>query len=67
MALSLESCACSCVCWGLVMTGDRVTISAGLVGESNEVELVVVLLVVVTVVVQFGRVPALLLVEAGGL
>lgn len=63
MALSVESCVWSRVCGGLVRAGDGVTTSAGLVGESDEV----VVVMVVTVVVQFGSVLALLLMEAGGL
>lgn len=64
MALSVESCARSRVCGGLVRAGDGVTTSADSVGESNEV---VVEVTVVTEVVQFGSVLSLLLMEAGGL
>lgn len=70
MALSVESCVWSRVCRGLVGGGDGETSSLGLVGEGEEVLMVVVvgeLLVAVTVVVQVGSDLALLVMEAGGL
>lgn len=51
---------------GLVIAGDGVATRAGLVGVSDEV-VVVVVVNVVMVVVQFGSVLALLLIETGGL
>lgn len=70
MALSVESCVWSRVCRGLVGGGDGETSSLGLVGEGEEVLMVVVvgeLLVAVTVVVQVRSDLALLVMEAGGL
>lgn len=71
MALSVESCVWSRVCRGLVGGGDGETSSLGLVGEGEEVLMVVVvvgeLLVAVTVAVQVRSDLALLVMEAGGL
>lgn len=68
MALSVESCVWSRDCRGLVTGGDGETSLLGLVGEGEEVLVVVGELVgVVTVVVQVGSVLALLVMEAGGL
>lgn len=64
MALSVESCVWSPVFVGLVRVGDRdkVTICAGLASD----EVVEVVVMVAIVVVQFGSVLALLLMEIGG-
>lgn len=68
MALSVESCVWSRDCRGLVAGGDGETSLLGLVGEGEEVLVVVGEVVgVVTVVVQVGSVLALLVMEAGGL
>lgn len=74
MALSVESCVWSRVGGGLVGGGDGETSSLGLLGEGEEVVLLLLgvevvgeLLVAATVAVQVGSVRALLVTEAGGL
>lgn len=71
MALSVESCVWSRDCRGLVGEGDGETSLLGLVGEGEEVLVVVgelaELVVAVTVVVQVESVLARLVMEAGGL